>query len=271
VTSAVLAPEFVETVEHYDLMAAVRLDPNTAVELRAVADAGGAILLGELHGVAETASVIYALMTGLGIERLALEWEPELRPLVERYLATGRFDLMLGEEEAAEVEKWINGEPAFASRPEVREALALCSLDGRVTAGHFALLRALHAENRLQQLILFQDGGKDWSDRDQAMAQRLLEEWDRKGAVLVAAGNLHTSLQPHRCGVPLGHHLAAVTDAAEARLCFTRGSLYDGRKIITLREHAPDDSSSTTSTTKGSYPIVLEEANPAIVARIVVG
>jgi hypothetical protein len=52
-------------------------------------DRAGALLLGELHGIAQNASVIYELMTALGIRRLALEWEPELRPVIDRFLATG--------------------------------------------------------------------------------------------------------------------------------------------------------------------------------------
>lgn len=210
-----LDPRFAAAIDAYDLGRAVPFAAGAPAAARAVADAGGVVLLGERHGIAENPAVVHELMTSLDIRRLALEWEPELRPVVDRFLAEGRIELELDEAEAAAVRVFVDERRGVRSTPRMLEALVLCSLDGRVTAGHFALLRALHAAGRLQQLILFQAGGGDWSARDRAMADRVLAEWDRHGPLLVVAGNLHTKLAPHRHGVPLGHHLAQAAAAVE--------------------------------------------------------
>ena len=54
----------------------------------------GLFVLGETHGIAETANTILTLVRALGIRSLGLEWSfDEVGELVDEAVATGRFDL----------------------------------------------------------------------------------------------------------------------------------------------------------------------------------
>ena len=113
--------------------------------------ASGLLLVGEPHGVSETPAVLYEIAVALGSRAIALEWShDELDELATAFLDEGssvfeRFWSLPGESEF------------FAG-------------DGRITAGHFALLGRLRAEGRLEQLVLFDrldpDPPADWIVRD---------------------------------------------------------------------------------------------------------
>jgi hypothetical protein len=128
----------------------------------------GLFLLGEQHQQRETPRAIYTLMRRLDIRGLALEWESDLRPLVDAFLAEG-----------------------------VDASVAL-SEDGRITEGHFALLARLRDERRLERLILMDETARDWTghwtERDAGMARTLLRERDPAVPTLVVAGGFHTTL-----------------------------------------------------------------------------
>ncbi len=138
-------------------------------------DAGGLLLLGEIHGVVENAAVIYTLARRFGLRVLALEWDHRLEPVVGEYLASGRLDV---------------------------EAMP-SSADGRVTPGHFALLAALRRERLLDRLVLFDGYAYDvigepdfWNRRDKRMAEVLLHSLPPDQPGLVVAGGLHTLVDP---------------------------------------------------------------------------
>src|SRR5215211_4497547 len=100
-----------------------------------VADAG-VLVVGEPHGVRETPSVLYSLAVALGTRAVAFEWShEEMEAPVQAFLRCGSFDFE---------ELW--------SLP--RSAEFFCG-DGRITAGHFALLQRLRHEGRLDQVIVF--------------------------------------------------------------------------------------------------------------------
>ena len=148
----------------------------------------GFLLLGEVHGVRENPLIIAASLRSLGLTSLALEWPAELAPVISAFLA---------------------GE-ALADDPQ------LWSGDGRITAGHLAVLRDLAAAGPLELTLL--DGAlpvergvadASWSDRDAAMARRLLAGTGAGPGTLVVAGNAHTPVRPTPLGVPLGAVLAA--------------------------------------------------------------
>ena len=128
----------------------------------------GLFLLGEKHRQTQIPRAIYTLMRRLDIRGLALEWESELRPLVDAFLAE-----------------------------RVDPSVAL-SEDGRITEGHFALLARLHDERRLERLVLMDETSRDWTghwtERDAGMARRLLGERDPAVPTLVVAGGFHTTL-----------------------------------------------------------------------------
>ncbi len=126
-------------------------------------------ILGEMHGVKENAEIIYTLFRQFGFRQLALEWEPELREVAENYLETGELDF-----------------DAIKDSP-----------DGRVTAGHFALLKRLKDEGRLDRLVCFDSGalGASWNHRDEAMAKNIIANLSDV-PTLVVAGNHHAQIEP---------------------------------------------------------------------------
>ena len=132
------------------------------------AKSSGLFLLGERHNHPETPRAIYTLLRRLDFRSLALEWESDLRPVVDAYLAEGA---------------------------DATEAL---SEDGRITEGHFAVLARLGAEGRLERLVLMDETSRDWSgdwtERDAGMTRTLLRERDPAQPMLVVAGAFHTTL-----------------------------------------------------------------------------
>lgn len=163
-------------------------DLDLAVEPAALGAAGrsldssGLLLLGEMHGVRENPLVIRAVMQAFGLTSLALEWPDELTPVIGAFLA---------------------GEP-LADHPW------LWGGDGRITAGHLAVLAERSKAGPLE-VILF-DGiigeGWSWSQRDEAMARRVLAGSPSTARTLAVAGNAHTPTSPTDLGVPLGACLA---------------------------------------------------------------
>ena len=127
------------------------------------------LLLGETHGVKENADIIFTLFKKFGFKKLALEWDKELQELTEKFLKTGELDF-----------------EAIKDSP-----------DGRITAGHFALLKKLKDLGLLENFVCF-DGEaptSDWDTRDLKMAKKIIANLaDSK--TLVVAGNLHTQVVP---------------------------------------------------------------------------
>jgi len=142
----------------------------------------GLLLLGEVHGVSQNPLVIRALMQAFGLSALALEWPAELTPLIDAYRQGAALD----------------------------DHPALWLGDGRITAGHLAVLRD-RAQAGPFGLILFDQAVRStstWSERDEAMAGPILAG-GKQGGMLVVAGNAHTLTHPTDLGVPLGACLAA--------------------------------------------------------------
>lgn len=82
--------------------------------------AGCVPLLGEVHGVRENPLLARALMQVFGLRRLALEWPEDLAPVTEAFQATGTLE-----------DHWL-----------------LWAGDGRMTAGHLAVLAERDARVR---------------------------------------------------------------------------------------------------------------------------
>jgi hypothetical protein len=149
----------------------------------------GLLLLGEMHGVAENAALIAFLVRTLAIERVALEWPARL--------AAGVLDAA-----------WLQRGEAVARQrrtpersPDVLAAAVAWFGDGRVTAGHVALIRTAEVVGVEAAL-----GPRDADARDAAMAARL--ESLPAARTLFVAGNAHTKLERHRHYLPAGAHLA---------------------------------------------------------------
>jgi len=194
--------------------------PPLAVEDRALRevegslDATGLVLLGEIHGILQTAGLIAELVDLLDVNLLALEWPTELADVVATWVTTGTLPdhpfLWLG--------------------------------DGRVTAGHLHLLSQLSSRTEAVNLLLF-DGldprrvdpatmssEQMWTARDRGMAERVATAVaDRGVRCLAVAGNAHTGLVEGRHGRPMGAWLA--DDLPELRsitVRYGRGRFYNG-------------------------------------------
>jgi hypothetical protein len=178
------------------------IEPAALAAARRSVDESGFLLLGEVHGVRENPLIIRALMQVLDLSGLALEWPEDLAPMTRAFLA---------------------GE-MLADHP------LLWSGDGRITAGHLAVLRERAAAGPLS-LTLF-DGtigaGWSWSQRDEAMARRILAHPAAPGGTLVAAGNAHTPTTRTSLGIPLGACLAQHRPGvAEVRIRYGSGRYYN--------------------------------------------
>jgi hypothetical protein len=183
-------------------------DPVLVIESAALAaarrslDGPGLLLLGEVHGVAENPLLIRALMRAFGLTSLALEWPDDLAPVIAAFLATGT----------------LAGHPL------------LWGGDGRITAGHLAVLAERAAAGPLN-VIMF-DGmtglGRSWSQRDEAMARRILAGSPAGTRTLAVAGNAHTATSPTDLGVPLGAYLAQRRPGVqEIRINYGSGYYYN--------------------------------------------
>jgi hypothetical protein len=180
----------------------VRFGPAARAAAQRSLDESGLLLLGEMHGVAENPLLIRALLAEFGLTGLALEWHGDLAPLVSAFLA---------------------------GRP-VADHWLLWSGDGRITAGHFAVLRDRAAAGPFQ-LTLFDvtiRAGASWSERDAGMAGRVLDGAAPSTGTLVVAGNAHTPVERTRLGVPMGANLAQRRPGvAEIRISYAAGGYYN--------------------------------------------
>lgn len=160
---------FIEAVKNAQILEIeVNFDESATRSLESKLANARLFLLGETHGVKENPNIIYTLFKKFGFRNLALEWEPSLKEKAERFL---------------------NGEDLdFDSVKD--------SPDGRITAGHFALLKKLKEEGLLAKFVCFdQGGGTSWDKRDENMARNIVENLSEV-PTLVVAGNLHTKTEP---------------------------------------------------------------------------
>ena len=184
--------------------------------------ASGLLLVGEPHGVRETPSALYALASTLNTRAVAFEWsQEEMDGPIQSFLREGWFDF-----------------DHLWTLPASSEFF--CG-DGRIAAGHFALLQRLRAEARLDQVIAFDrvdpEPPQDWETqvrtREPEMAARLLSDWDRDLPLLVLTGAFHARLEA-REGKPMAGFLAeelvglqpAMLDYATG-YCWSRQELHD--------------------------------------------
>jgi hypothetical protein len=178
------------------------IEPRALTAARQSLDSAGLLLLGEIHGVRENPLVIRTLMKAFGLISLSLEWPEDLTPVIRAFLATGTLA----------DDPWLWGG------------------DGRITVGHLAVLADRAAAGPLE-LILF-DGvigaDRSWSQRDEAMARRVLAISPPSARTLVVAGNAHTPVRPTELGVPMGARLAGQRPGArEVQISYGGGSFYN--------------------------------------------
>ena len=200
----------VSTLEELDRAAAdfavtdlgLVIEPPALAAARRSLEESGCLLLGEVHGVRENPLVIRSLMQAFGLSGLALEWPEDLAPIAGVFLAGGRL----------------------ADHP------LLWSGDGRITAGHLAVLRERAAAGPLSLTLFDGTMGADWnwSQHDEAMARRILAAPATGTGTLVVAGNAHTPTARTGLGVPLGACLAGQRPGLrEIRISYGGGRFYN--------------------------------------------
>jgi hypothetical protein len=197
---------------------------------RAAVEVCGLLLLGETHGVREVPSVVYTLVCELGVRGLALEWShEEADTVVQQLLSTGTLDL-----------------DALWTLPPSAE---LFSGDGRVTAGHFALLQRLRDEERLEQVVLFDRVGPEPGApgslqlRERRLAERLLAEWRRDVPLVAVAGAGHVTTSRPDGATMATHVTRAVPAVGRATVEFESGRCWwFGPKELRLSPFASDES-----------------------------
>jgi len=147
------------------------------------------VLVGEIHGILQTAGLLAELVDLLDISLLALEWPAELTGTVATWVATG----------------------------ELPDHPFLWLGDGRITAGHLHLLKQLGSRTRPVTSLLFDatdppaidrttmSDEQMWTARDHAMAENLASALAGSGRRCIGvAGNAHTQLVKGRYGRPMG-------------------------------------------------------------------
>jgi erythromycin esterase-like protein len=182
---------------------ALVIEPAALAAAQRSLDSAGLLLLGEVHGVRENPLIIRALMRELGLTSLALEWLDDLAATIRAFLDSG----------------------ALADHEDLWPG------DGRITAGHLAMLAERAAAGPLD-LVMF-DGiiGADWSwtRRDEAMAERILAAAGPGARTLAVAGNAHTPTRRTDLGVPLGACLARQRPGVrDIRISYAGGRFYNG-------------------------------------------
>lgn len=189
-------------VDEFDVSAfQLDIEPAALTAARFSLERAGLLLLGEVHGVRQNPLLARALMVALDVTGLAMEWPADLAGAVGGFLADG----------------------------QVPDHDQLWGGDGRITVGHFAVLRERFTAVRLEALTLF-DGVNEvgWSRREAAMADRILAAPGPAGGTLVVAGNVHTHLNPIGLGVPLGVRLAERrAGVREIRVRYGTGGYYN--------------------------------------------
>ena len=171
---------FVEAIKNIEIGEIdTEFDEKSVESLVSELDEAKLLLLGETHGVKENADIIYTLFKKFGFKKLALEWDEKLRQQADKFLQSGELDF-----------------EAIKDSP-----------DGRITAGHFALLKKLKDEGLLEALVCF-DGATpsgEWDARDENMAKNIIANL-ADGTTLVVAGNLHTQVEPIIFDGEIGEH-----------------------------------------------------------------
>jgi hypothetical protein len=185
----------------------LQVDADAEAAVRESLDRTGLVLLGEAHGVAQMPVLVDELITWFGLGGVALEWDEDFGPWLDRWITDG---VIADPEEFGMAELFWGG-------------------DGRITAGHLAVLRRWAASDLLITLMdgtsipapiegesPGEYGRRFWTARDAAMADRVLAALDPVGGRLVVAGGLHTRLEPlpddhpvaAQIGIPMGVELA---------------------------------------------------------------
>jgi hypothetical protein len=216
------------------------IEPSAGAAIRRSLDQSGLLLLGEVHGVRENPLIIRALMQAFGLSGLALEWPGELMGVISAFAAGG----MLSDHPML----WLG--------------------DGRITAGHLAVLRERARVGQLDLALFDGTAGaeQDWSQGDEDMAGQILAGATAISGTLAVAGNAHTPTSPTSQGIPLGAYLSRQRPGVlDIRINYGRGGYYSMRPSRIYPSISIWPSRTRLYQEHGSLILELPEATEAIV------
>lgn len=220
-------------------------DEEASNRLLASLDKTKILIMGEMHGVKENPDIIYTLFKKFGFRQLALEWKSGLGAVAEKYLETEEINF-----------------DAIQDSP-----------DGRITAGHFALLKRLRDEGLLEKLICFDGSGEaNWNARDENMAKNVLNGLS-DSATLVVAGNLHAKVEPITFNdEPIEHHPMGerikvhIPDVPSGKIEYLSGQYHNYGPEDFFEDSEQEKTGPRFYITEdGLYTFVIPEAHIAIV------
>ncbi|MGH9153795.1 MAG: hypothetical protein ACRD03_15665 [Acidimicrobiales bacterium] len=218
----------------------IDVDDDALTALAAVVDAGGIVLVGETHGVAENAAVLSWIVRRLGAVQIGLEWKPSAVEALWRYVHEGSLDVS-------------------QLRP---------SADGRITPQHFVALRKLCEDELVVGVVpfapvLFAMQGDDPSQNawERALADALLRLRHSRVGIVAMAGLIHAVLDPQPLRgpdatpigrmfasqpafekkdtfYPMGWHVAQAIPAASVRVRYGGGTYANFGKKSFFRDPA---------------------------------
>jgi hypothetical protein len=186
----------------------------------------------------ENPVILGLLMDKLGIVSLGFEWEPELYPPSMLY---------------------AKGKPLETEHLQE-------SRDGRVTAGHFALLRKLHEAGKLNRFYCFDYWENGGTRRDLGMSSNLSAAHDKYDPILAAMGRAHASFRTE---------LEADMDTSAAEYLKRRmghvprvmidygGGSYHNEKPKSFKHRLPSAANPTFRRSGNHYVFTLPFAHPA--------
>ena len=75
----------------------LQVEPDAEVAVRESLQRTGLVLLGEIHGVAQTPVLVEEMIAWFGLGGIALEWHHDLRPWLDRWLRTACCPTLVGD------------------------------------------------------------------------------------------------------------------------------------------------------------------------------
>ena len=239
---------FVEAIKNIEISEIdTEFDEKSVQSLASELNDAKLLLLGETHGVKENVNIIYTLFKKFGFKKMALEWSRKMREQVDRFLQTGELGFEVIQD----------------------------SSDGRITAGHFALIKKLKDDGLLEAFVCFDEESPsdEWDARDANMAKNILVNVS-DGTMLVIAGNLHTEVTPITFDDEKGEHhpmgenvKKQIPTVPSGEIKYITGQFHnfgtrefrprtDGVELPKAKFYKSDD---------GLYYFELPEAHPAVV------
>ncbi len=216
------------------------IEPSAGATIRQSLDQSGLVLLGEVHGVRENPLIIRALMRAFGLSSLALEWPADLTGVISEFVAGGTL--------ADHPLLWLG--------------------DGRITAGHLAVLRERARAGPLDLALFDGIAGADRGELQpvEATADQILAGATAASGTLAVAGNERTSTSPGSRASPLGACLSRERPGVrDIRIKYGRGGFYNMRPSRIYPSVSIWPSQIRLYQENGSLILELPEATEAIV------